>query len=64
MIFGNTPFAGMSPYQIKASILYDEPEFPRHMEGTPIHSLITSLLNKDPKQRLSSATEIKQHPFF
>ncbi|CAA3013988.1 kinase PINOID-like [Olea europaea subsp. europaea] len=71
MIYGRTPFAGLSNSSTLRDIVKKPLTFPN---GAPcnvseLHArdLISQLLNKDPNRRLGSkrgAAEVKIHPFF
>nr|AHZ63924.1 phototropin [Nephroselmis olivacea] len=68
LVFGFTPFRGSKRENTFKNVMTRVLEFPETPKvSTECKELITSLLVKDPKQRLGSARgaeEIKAHPFF
>ncbi|KAK4491565.1 hypothetical protein RD792_002317 [Penstemon davidsonii] len=71
MIYGRTPFAGVSNEATLRSIAKGPLSFPNHAPcgASEVHArdLISGLLNKDPNRRLGSkrgAADVKTHPFF
>lgn len=71
MIYGQTPFAGVTNQATLRSIVKMPLTFPTHEPAcaSEIHArdLISGLLAKDPDSRLGSkrgAAEVKTHPFF
>jgi serine/threonine protein kinase len=63
MAVGQKPFDGLSYYQIKNSIIGQEPDYPEYLD-TQVVDLIKKLLNKNPEKRIQKASQIKNHPFF
>jgi len=61
------PYYSRDVNEMYDRILYDKLRFPPHV-SEPARSLITELLQRDPKKRLGSggqdALEIENHPFF
>ena len=63
MIQGTTPFAAKSNYDVCKNILAGNFTFSRNFDKASI-DLISNLMVKNPKNRLSSHWKIKQHKFF
>ena len=61
-MFGQTPFESTNRMKMFKNITSKEPVFPHNADPTAA-SLISMLLNKDPKKR-PGLQEIKAHPFF
>ncbi len=68
MIFGITPFKGVTRNETFANILKNEVKFPEYNSmSSSCKNLVKKLLIKDPTKRLGSksgASEIKSHAFF
>ncbi|KAL3522719.1 hypothetical protein ACH5RR_015553 [Cinchona calisaya] len=71
MIYGRTPFAGLSNEATLRNIVKKPLAFPTDAPNNSIEfhawSLISGLLHKDPSRRLGSkrgAADVKTHPFF
>lgn len=62
LLFGQTPFESTNRMKMFKNITSKEPVFPHNADPTAA-SLISMLLNKDPKKR-PGLQEIKAHPFF
>lgn len=64
MLTGLPPFYDENIKTMYNKILNDPLKFPPMLERTDAKDLLTKLLQKDPKLRLSDAADIKAHPFF
>ncbi|CAN3355498.1 serine/threonine-protein kinase Ypk1p [Diutina catenulata] len=64
MLTGLPPFYDENVKTMYNKILNDPLKFPPALERTDAKDLLTKLLQKDPKMRLSDAADIKAHPFF
>ncbi|KAJ8641293.1 hypothetical protein MRB53_017987 [Persea americana] len=68
LLVGRTPFKGSENEETLSNVVSQSLKFPEDPPiGFSAGDLISSLLEKDPANRLGSvtgATEIKQHPFF
>lgn len=64
MLTGLPPFYDENVPIMYRKILLNPLTFPSFLEGTDAQALLTLLLQKDPKNRLDDALEIKSHPFF
>lgn len=62
MLYGKTPFKGVTRKETFYNILVRYPQFKG--PWTPLRDLILKLLEKDPEKRLASACNIKSHLFF
>jgi serine/threonine protein kinase len=70
MLYGTTPFRGVTREETFENIARNELKFPEHPRCAVTRdckNLIKKLLHPDPKKRLGSeggAAEVKSHPFF
>ncbi|KPA83077.1 putative rac serine-threonine kinase putativeprotein kinase [Leptomonas pyrrhocoris] len=66
MIFNELPFYDDNPVQMQTRILTEEVRFPKLKTpvSEPTKDLIRRLLEKDPKRRLQTLEEFKQHPCY
>ncbi|KAG7196183.1 uncharacterized protein KQ657_000195 [Scheffersomyces spartinae] len=64
MLTGLPPFYDDNVKLMYQKILHNPLVFPKFLKGTDAEDLLIKLLQKDPKNRLNSAGEIKAHPFF
>lgn len=64
MLTGLPPFYDENVPTMYRKILQNPLTFPLFLEGTDAQTLLTLLLQKDPKNRLDHASEIKSHAFF
>lgn len=64
MLTGLPPFYDENIKTMYNKILNDPLKFPPMLERTDAKDLLTKLLQKDPKLRLSDAADIRAHPFF
>jgi serum/glucocorticoid-regulated kinase 2 len=64
MLTGLPPFYDDDVPTMYRKILQDPLKFPPSLDRTDAKDLLTKLLQKDPKNRLDDANDIKSHPFF
>lgn len=66
LLTGSTPFCAENRPEQSEKIIHGEIVFPDAFqeEYPTAHSLICSLLAKDPDDRLSSCSQLRKHPFF
>jgi len=63
MLTGDIPFKASNAKALMDRILHDELEIPLDF-SIEVKDLLSKLLRKDPKKRLASAKNIKEHAFY